>query len=170
MRKESKVSKSKKTLLKMLQSHYPNLKEQHLTPINKAESHKHCMLCGLQNPLGLKLDFFCTSDKKIWSHVTGEFHHQGYTEILHGGFLAALLDAAMCQTIFSQGIEAVTADMKVRYRHQVAVNSQILISAKILPSRAPLYNVEAQLYVKDKLMVNSSARFMDKLFGEPKHA
>ncbi|WP_354623576.1 hotdog domain-containing protein [Psychromonas sp. MME2] len=163
------MSKSKNRLLKMLQSHYPNLKNDDLMPINKNASHKHCMLCGLQNPLGLKLAFFYTADQKVWSHAMGEFHHQGYTGILHGGFLAALLDAAMCQAIFNQGIEAVTAEIKIRYLHEVPANSQVLISAKVLPSRHPLYNVEAQLYVQNKLMVKSSARFMDKLFAKPKH-
>lgn len=164
------MSQSKNELLKMLQSHYPNLKEGDLTPIDKSESHKHCMLCGLQNPLGLKLNFFSTANQQVWAQIMGAFHHQGYTDILHGGFLAALLDSAMCQAIFNQNIEAVTADMNIRYLHEVPVNSEILINAKILSSRAPLYNVEAHLYVQNKLMVKSSARFMNKDFGKLKHA
>ena len=162
------MNSSKTALLKMIHQHLPNLQESCLVPIPKSESHKHCMLCGLQNPLGLKINFYYTTDKQVWAQNKGMFHHQGYSNILHGGFIAALLDAAMCQALFKQNVEAVTADMNIRYLQEIAINSEILINAKITSYRPPLYKVEGQLFVDGQLMAKSSARFMNKGFIRPK--
>jgi acyl-coenzyme A thioesterase PaaI-like protein len=126
------------------------------------------MLCGTQALLGLHLHFYSTPDQRVWARARGTIHQQGYQGILHGGFLSALLDSGMCQALFQQDIEAVTADMSIRYLHEVPVDSQILIQGKIVSSRAPLYKVEGELYVQGKLMVKSTARFMKKGFGVKK--
>jgi len=139
--------------------------QQSLTLMQKQKSHQRCMLCGPNAPLGLKLNFYSDPNQQVWSHFKSSIHQQGYEGILHGGFLSALLDSSMCQAIFNQHIEAVTADMNIRFLHEVKVNSHILMTAKVLPSRRPLYKLEGGLYVDGILMVKSTARFMLKGFG-----
>ena len=158
----------KALLLEDLTLLYPDITLDNLQAVGKQSSHQHCMLCGTQPLLGLHLHFFSTADQLVWANAKGTPHHQGYQGILHGGFLSALLDSGMCQALFQQKIEAVTADMSIRYLHEVPVNSRILIKGQIISSHRPLYKVEGELYVKGKLMVKSSARFMIKGFGKKK--
>jgi len=132
-----------------------------LTPLAKQPSHQHCMLCGSQAMLGLKLNFYSNQDE-VWSIVQGSIHQQGYQGILHGGFLSALLDAVMCQTIFNQKVEAVTADMNIRFLHEIPTNSEMLIKGEVVSHYASLYKVKAQIYVENRLMVKADARFMKK--------
>lgn len=132
-----------------------------LTLLPKQESHQHCMLCGPNSLLGLKLDFYSNS-QEVWTTTVGTIHQQGYQDILHGGFLAALLDAAMCQAIFNQKIEAVTADMNIRFLHELPINSELLIKGEIVSSYATLYKVKAEIYFENRLMVKADARFMKK--------
>ncbi|QYJ86942.1 PaaI family thioesterase [Shewanella mesophila] len=156
----------KELLLNRLNLVLPDVQLDDLGAVDKRFSHQNCMLCGTQALLGLNLHFYSTPDQLVWARARGTIHQQGYQGILHGGFLSSLLDSGMCQALFQQNIEAVTADMNIRYLHEVPVDSQILIKGKIISARAPLYKVEGELYVQGKLMVKSTARFMKKGFGK----
>jgi len=163
----SEHNNSEKTLLfQELKFLHPETQLSSLHLVKKQASHEHCMLCGTQALLGLHLNFYSTGDQQVWARAKSTIHQQGYQGILHGGFLSALLDSGMCQALFHNNIEAVTADMNIRYLHEVPVKSDILIKGKIVSSRLPLYNLEGELYVNGKLMVKSSARFMKKGFGK----
>jgi len=127
----------------------------------KQKSHQYCMLCGPQSQLGLKLDFY-SNESEVWTIAQGSIHQQGYQGILHGGFLSALLDAVMCQAVFNQQVEAVTADMNIRFLHEIAVNSELLIKGEVISHYSSLYKVKAEIYVGKQLMVKADARFMKK--------
>ena len=142
--------------------------KQSLTLLNKQTSHQHCVLCGTTPLLGLKLNFYDDNNDQVWAYFTSSIHQQDYQDILHGDFLSTLLDSSMCQAIFGKEIEAVTADMNIRFLHEVNVNSHILMMGKVTYSRPPLYKVEGQLYVDSQLVAKSTARFMLKGFGKNK--
>jgi len=120
--------------------------------VGKKKSHQGCMLCEPNAVLGLKLNFYSDPDQQVWTHFKSSLHQQGCESILHGGFLSALLDSSMCQAVFNQDIEAVTADMNIRFLHEMKINSDILMTAKVLSSHPPLYKVEGELYVEGLLM------------------
>lgn len=133
-----------------------------LQKIDKVKSHQFCMLCGTQPSFGLKLDFYNDLQQNVWAQAKGSIHQQGYQGILHGGFLASLLDAGMCQAVFNQGIEAVTGDMKIRYLAEIPLNANVIIRAKIKSHCLTLYKVEAEIYVEQQLMAKSEARFIKR--------
>ena len=133
-----------------------------LTQVDKIHSHQHCMLCGTKSTFGLKLDFYHDQSDEVWAKAKGGIHQQGYQGILHGGFIAALLDSGMCHAVFNQGVEAVTADINIRYLAEIPLNADILIRGRINKSYLSLYKVEAELYVEQKLMAKSNARFMKR--------
>src|SRR5256885_15812026 len=59
--------------------------------------HTHaCLVCGRDNPHGLKLDLFVHEKSGV---VRAEFtpteHHSGFERIVHGGMIATVLDEAM---------------------------------------------------------------------------
>ncbi|WP_261859147.1 PaaI family thioesterase [Photobacterium sanguinicancri] len=130
--------------------------------VAKHQSHQHCMLCGTEPTFGLKLDFYNDQQGAVWSKAKGSIHQQGYQGILHGGFIASLLDAGMCQAIFNQRIEAVTGDMNIRYLAEIPLNAEMLIRGEIKSSCLTLYKVEAGIYVEQQLMAKSTARFMKR--------
>ena len=133
-----------------------------LDKVNKQKSHQHCMLCGTQLTFGLKLDFYNDQQGVVWAKAKSSIHQQGYQGIIHGGFIAALLDAGMCNAIFNQGEEAVTGDMNIRYLAEIPLTADILIRGKIIKKYLTLYKVEAEIYVEQQLMAKSSARFMKR--------
>jgi len=133
-----------------------------LGKVAKHSSHQHCMLCGTQSTFGLKLDFYNDQEGVVWAKAKGSIHQQGYQGILHGGFIAALLDAGMCQAIFNQGAQAVTADINIRYLAEIPLSAELLIRGQIKKRSLSLYKVEAEIYVEQQLMAKSTARFMKR--------
>ena len=133
-----------------------------LEKVEKQQSHQHCMLCGTQASFGLKLDFYNDQGGIVWAKAKGGIHQQGYQGILHGGFIAALLDSGMCNAIFNHGSEAVTGDMNIRYLAEIPLTADILIRGKVIKNYLTLYKVEAEIYVDQQLMAKSTARFMKR--------
>ncbi|MBN1955701.1 MAG: PaaI family thioesterase [Anaerolineae bacterium] len=61
--------------------------------MRKQPNSRMCFICGRQNPVGLRLDFYEDHDA---GQVRAEFvvpdHFQGYPGVIHGGIVAAVLD------------------------------------------------------------------------------
>ena len=53
---------------------------------------RHCFVCGLENPVGLRLRIYQTAPGEIETTFTAPAHFQGYPGVLHGGIIATILD------------------------------------------------------------------------------
>jgi acyl-coenzyme A thioesterase PaaI-like protein len=85
---------------------------------------------------------------------------QGYPGILHGGVVASLLDAAMTHCLFHKGVKALTAELKIRYKHAIPSGEQVVVQAQLIKCRPPLYHLKARLLLGSRTMACSEARFM----------
>jgi uncharacterized protein (TIGR00369 family) len=74
------------------------------------------MVCGSRdnNPDTVNLMFSEHPDGSC-ADYTADHRHQGYTGLLHGGMTSTLLDAAMTHCLFMQGVQALTAELTVRF-------------------------------------------------------
>ena len=63
---------------------------------------RSCFVCGLNNPLGLKLDFE-TDGRIVRAHFAPRPEHVGFRETVHGGLIATVLDEAMVWVIGVRG-------------------------------------------------------------------
>src|SRR5262245_29497975 len=63
----------------------------HMTKIKQPNS-RHCLVCGLENPIGLHLHIYETEPGVVESQYTAPEHFQGYPGVLHGGMVAAIID------------------------------------------------------------------------------
>jgi len=91
---------------------------QHALLSMREQHHRTCPVCGDQNPTnGLHTAFEVRPDGVVEAEVTYGEDKEGYDGHLHGGILAALLDGAMTNCLFSYGIPAVTGELAVRMVH-----------------------------------------------------
>ena len=88
---------------------------------------------------------------------------QGYDGLVHGGVIAALLDGAMTNCLFAYGHEALTAELKVRYRQPVLVDDEITVRAWIAKNSTRLYQMQAELVQNNCVKVIATAKFMEKV-------
>lgn len=122
--------------------------------------HAHCLLCGDFHPGSWGLSFVKTEEGGVGTKFTAGSELQGYDNLLHGGVIATLLDAAMTHCLFHRGIQAVTGDLRVRYLHPVRCHTTMDLSARLLFSCPPLYHLKAEMVFEGRVMARAEGKFM----------
>lgn len=84
-------------------------------------SARHCFVCGVSNPFGLKLRFYNSGPGEVTADVTIPEHFQGYPGVTHGGIVAAMLDEAAGRSHMGGDPPRFmyTARLEVSYRRNV---------------------------------------------------
>lgn len=107
----------------------------------------NCFACSPDNPAGLKMTFTEDGDEVIsrWAPPVGM---QGYTNVLHGGIQATLLDEIASWLVYLKLQTAgVTSSMSIKYRHPVFINQEeILIKARLKERKSKLAEIETFLF------------------------
>lgn len=131
------------------------------------QSHVHCMVCGerTQNPGSLNLLFTRSEEGSIHSSFLVTEHHQGYTGVLHGGMTSTLLDAAMTHCLLMEGIQALTAELTVRFLAPIRVGQQVQLGARLVSQRRAIYQLEAWIGLGSQQLARASAKFMAESGG-----
>jgi acyl-coenzyme A thioesterase PaaI-like protein len=127
-----------------------------------SNDHAHCLLCGPLNPRSLNLSFHPTGDGTVEARFQGHAELQGYSHILHGGVIAALLDAAMTHCLFHRGIQAVTGDLHVRFVLPIPCDAELNIRAWISSAHPPLYHLDSEIVIDRKVMAWANAKFLQR--------
>ncbi len=94
---------------------------------------KMCFICGLQNPVGLKLRIYEVEPGVVESTYTAPAHFQGYPGVLHGGIVATLLDEISSRTLMGPPDHPrfmFTARIEVKYRRNVPIGRPLRIVGK----------------------------------------
>ena len=97
---------------------------------SKQPNSKMCFICGIENPVGLKLKIYETEPSVIESEYTAPEHFQGYPGVLHGGIVATILDEISGRSHMG-GAEnprfMFTAKLEVKYRKNVPIGKPLKI-------------------------------------------
>ncbi len=123
--------------------------------------HSQCILCGADHPQGLRLAFNMCADGHVEAPFPCDRLYQGYTGVLHGGVIAALLDSAMTNCLFAHGRVAVTGTLSVRFVKPVLVSRPAVVSARLEEALPPLFHMEAELRQNGDLLAKATAKFME---------
>ncbi len=67
------------------------------------------------NQSGFKITFYTDDKGEVSADFQGKPEYQGYEGLLHGEVISALLDSVMTNCLFHAGVEALTADLRIRY-------------------------------------------------------
>lgn len=120
-----------------------------------------CFACGVDNPIGLKINFTLEGE-----HVTAQFtpneNHVGFQNTVHGGIIYAALDDVMANCLYLQDIKAHTARCEIRYRKELEVGQTIDLTGWIENRRRRLVVLkgEARLANSDTIIADCEASFM----------
>ncbi len=88
--------------------------------MNKQRNSRMCFVCGLQNPVGLKLAFYeDTEAEQVRAEISVPDEYQGYPGVVHGGIVSAILDEVSGRAVLLHGSDdalMATLRLTVRYR------------------------------------------------------
>ncbi len=109
--------------------------------LDARKAHTCCMVCSSRdnNPDTVNLMFSEHPDGSVCADYTANHRHQGYTGLLHGGMTSTLLDAAMTHCLFMQGVQALTAELTVRFISPVCTGDKLMVCARLLGQRRGIY-------------------------------
>jgi uncharacterized protein (TIGR00369 family) len=123
-------------------------------------SHAWCFVCSADNPHGLNVDFEAQLDGSVQAEFPCDRRYQGYSGVLHGGVIAALLDGAMAHCLLARGVEGVTVRLIVEFRRPVRVQRPATVRARVSYDSPPLYRVEAEVAQQGEIQARAVGTFM----------
>jgi len=131
--------------------------------MRKQPNSRYCFLCGLENPVGLKLAFYefgAEGDRVVACYVARE-EHQGYPGVLHGGIACALLDETIGRTLVRRDIWAVTVALKVRFRKPIPLGMPLTVVGEMVKLRSRTMEGRGEIRLPDgSVAATAEARYV----------
>lgn len=121
-----------------------------------------CLICGLENPVGLHLHIYETEPGIVESTYTAPEHFQGYPGVLHGGIVAAIIDELSGRA--HMGSDPLnprfmfTAKLEVKYRKNVPIGRPLKIIGRAGKTKSRSAEAWAGIYdaETDELLAEGS--------------
>lgn len=104
-----------------------------------------CFACGRENAVGLKLEFRQDGQGRAVASFIPREEFQGFSGIVHGGIICALLDEAMAWTLILRGKMPVTLSLSARFRRPVHVGKKVTITGEIVRATVKKYVLRAEI-------------------------
>lgn len=129
-----------------------------MTTLTKQPNSRMCFVCGLQNPIGLKMAFYQTEDGECVTRITPDDEYQGYPGVLHGGIVTAILDETLGRTIIgTTGLFAVTAKFEVKFHQPVPTGCPLTARGRITRRRTRTFEAAGELVLEDGTVAASAS-------------
>jgi len=110
---------------------------------------RYCLLCGVENPIGLHLRFYDDGADRVTTHFTPREEHQGYPGVLHGGLTSALLDETIGRTLVSRDLWAMTVSLAVRFHRPIPLGRPLTVTGEITRLRSRTMEGRGEIRLAD---------------------
>jgi uncharacterized protein (TIGR00369 family) len=120
----------------------------------------NCFACGRDNPIGMRLQIELGEGeaRSVW---TPGHDFVGWSDKVHGGIIATLLDEVMAWAPASFDAWAVTAEMGVRYRSPANPGERLEAVGRVTERRRRIYDVTGEVRGADgRLVAEGHGRYL----------
>ena len=132
--------------------------------MEKLPGSKSCYVCGTENPISSKLEFFIVEEGVVRSEFLISEQYAGYPGMAHGGNIAAILDeiAGRALTTDDPSRFMVTSELKIKYLHPVPTNTPLVAIGKTVKKRGRTAVAHSQLNdLRGLVLAECDAFFVD---------
>lgn len=132
--------------------------------INKLPNSKNCFACGMENPIGLKLQFY--ADPAVENGIVGEYSvpqvYEGYPGIVHGGVISTIMDEAVSRVfmLHDHNRFMYTARLTTKYRKHVPIGQPLRITGvavkdrgRVAEARAAIFDARGELLAEGEALM-----------------
>lgn len=137
--------------------------------MDKQPNSRMCFLCGIENPVGLRVPIYNDrEDKQVIGLVTVPEHFQGYPGVVHGGIVATLLDEVAGRAILIDTPDdlMVTVKLEVRYRLPTPTCTPLRVVGRITQGGRARARAHGEIRVPDGTVTAEA----DLLLAKPPEA
>ncbi|MCA1570723.1 MAG: PaaI family thioesterase [Chloroflexi bacterium] len=120
----------------------------------------NCFACGSENAIGMRLHIEIGEGnaRAVWR--AGD-DYVGWSDKVHGGIIATLLDEVMAWAPSSYDSWAVTAEMTVRYRSPANPGEELTANGRVAGRRRRIYDVVGEVRgADDRLIAEGRGRYL----------
>ena len=115
-----------------------------------------CFVCGRNHPFGLKLRFALDPEQMRATTTTSlSPHFTGWKRAAHGGIVSAMLDEAMVYACAATGVYVATANMSVKFRKPVPVESELEIIGEITRKKARTLRARSRILLDGNVLAEA---------------
>lgn len=138
----------------------------------KQYSSKRCLICGVDNTLGLHTEFYELENGDLVGIFKSKDEHQSYPGRVHGGISAALLDETIGRAInITEDTFGVTIELNLKYRKPVPLCKELKVIGRITKNNHRAFEGEGEIILEDgSVAVTATGRYMkmsaDKITDE----
>lgn len=127
---------------------------------------KNCLVCGVENPFGLKTKFYELENKEIVAYFTPHTYLQSYPGILHGGISATILDETIGRAImahYGQKSFGVTIELTLKYKKPVPLDVELKVVGRMTNDKGRIFEGTGELILPSgEVAVTASGRYMKR--------
>ncbi|MBD5530330.1 MAG: PaaI family thioesterase [Lachnospiraceae bacterium] len=132
--------------------------------VSKQRNSRMCFICGMDNPMGMKAQFYNMEDGSVMTLFRYKEEHQSFPQRVHGGLAATMLDELGFRALWAQqgeGTFGVTMSMEVKYRKPVPYQEE-LVGRGIVIKDTPKFSVmKSEIYSRNGiLLVNADVTYI----------
>jgi acyl-coenzyme A thioesterase PaaI-like protein len=142
--------------------------------MKKQPNSRMCFVCGIDNPIGLKLKFYTNDEGRCIARFQPKPEHQGYPGHLHGGIISTLLDEVMGRVLIHQEVWAMTGRLDLKFGRPVPLDQELTIVGELTRSRSRAYEARGEIQLADgTVLVEGNGvyvRIPDEVVEEAKSA
>ena len=131
--------------------------------IKKQPNSRMCLVCGIENKLGLKASFYELDNNELVAIFKPVEEHQSYPERLHGGISATILDETLGRaiTIKEERVWGVTAELNIKYKKPVPLDQELKVVAKITRNTSRMFEGEGKILLANgDIAVTATGKYM----------
>jgi acyl-coenzyme A thioesterase PaaI-like protein len=131
----------------------------------KQPNSRNCFGCGLENPIGLKLEIYQTEPGVVETTYMAPEQFEGYPGTLHGGIVAAILDEVSSRAHMDDSSDPrfmFSGKLEVKYRANVPIGKPLRIIGKAGKTRRKMAEGWAGIFDEEgKLLAEATTLLID---------
>jgi len=131
--------------------------------IKKQNISSHCVVCGVDNDLGLKANFYELDNNELLAICDTKEWHQSYPGRMHGGMSAAILDETIGRaiTMLDGEVWGVTVSLDLKYKKPVPTDCTIKVVGRITRDTRKLFEGTGEIILPNgEIAVTAKGKYM----------
>ena len=131
--------------------------------IKKQHNSKRCIVCGLENDLGLKASFYEVDNEELIAVFKPLEEHQSYPGRLHGGIAGAILDETIGRAIMikHETIWGVTVELTLKYKKPIPLDEELRVIGRITKDSSRIFEGTGEILLANgDIAVTAFGKYM----------
>lgn len=132
--------------------------------ISKQRNSRMCIICGMDNPIGMKAQFYNMEDESVMTIFKFKEEYQSFPQRVHGGIIATMLDELGLRALWAKTSEdnfGVTLSISVKYRKPVPYNETLIGKGLVQKETSKFVIIKTEIFDKTgNLLANAEVKYI----------